>query len=90
MSWFCATCNTQAPRPELCSGCGTPMRVLDHALPNVQFMLCLGDQNGMWYYEYIGPFDSVLAADQWWMDHQHKEEFHMYSAYEVTPLRKPT
>ncbi len=66
--WICARCGTQAQQIELCSGCGAIMRpltanVVEPPPKKYQFMLVIHLEDKTM--AAFGPFESVMAADEW-------------------------
>ena len=90
--WICARCGTEARQPEVCSGCGSLMRSFDaqggNPRPLVSFVLLVTDRKHHTT-EAIGPFDSVLACDQWWDQHSKEERFENCVALEPLLMEAP-
>jgi hypothetical protein len=66
--WICAKCGTQAYQVEVCSGCGCIMNLPeDPTKPpppkTYQFVLVVTLEDKT--LAAFGPFESVMAADQW-------------------------
>lgn len=64
--WICAKCGTQAREIEVCSGCGTLMRLDPLPQPKedkYQFVLVVYSKPNV--ADVIGPFVSVTAGDTW-------------------------
>jgi len=80
MKFFCKRCGTQAPRLEVCSGCGMMMQS-----PPVCYIVEACYFTGETASHY-GPFASVMEADVWiaenWSAGNGKREF----TFDVWPL----
>jgi hypothetical protein len=88
--WICASCGTEAHKPEVCSGCGSRMRPFDKPDRSAtMFLLTLGWDEEAGYEQFIGPFPSVTEADQWWDQNRSDERFHRVRYHEVTLLEVP-
>lgn len=88
--WICARCGTEAQKPEVCSGCGSSMKPFDPPPKEERFQFCLltyppGKTKAT---EFIGPFPSVMAADQWWEQHMAPHGYH-FNDYEVLLMENP-
>lgn len=87
--WYCKLCGTQSPTPTMCTGCGSFMLPCGHTVAprqeQYQFVLMAHDQHVR---EFIGPFENVLAADQWW--DQHRQQFPENMGYEVVLMEART
>jgi hypothetical protein len=94
--WICASCGTEAQQIEVCSGCGSLMRLGTQALtparPAVSFVLLLSESD----VEapdpdfIIGPFSTVLEADQWYDQHKEDERFATVKSKIIQVMEAPT
>lgn len=87
--WICAKCGTQAQVPDMCSGCGSMMRPFDEPVKEVKYQFVLIAYLLKGGIDCHGPFDSVMAADQWWDNHAAKRVEYGWKDYEVVLMEAP-
>lgn len=91
--WICAACGTEAQRPEICSGCGSNMKPFEQAdkpkEERYRFCLVMYPSGKTKATEFVGPFPSVMSADQWWDTHRSGKEGYGYADYEVVLMEAP-
>jgi hypothetical protein len=87
--WICASCGTQAQRPEVCSGCGSKMRPFEEPprIERYQFMLIANrtkDDFGAY-----GAFPSVMAAENWAAAHLNHHDYDVVLMESPLPREEP-
>lgn len=87
--WICAKCGTEAQQPEICSGCGSSMKPFD-SQPAFAFVLLLHERSYDETPDFIlGPFPTVMEADQWWEAHCRDERFSKVRFHAATLVERP-
>ena len=89
--WICAKCGTEAQQPETCSGCGSSMKPFGQPPKEERYKFVLIAHFGKLKasIDCYGPFDSVLAADQWWDNHAASRVEYGWKDYEVVLMEAP-
>ena len=59
------------------------------ARPFALYMLAMGRYDEQGYEQFIGPFPTVMEADQWWDQHRKEERFSHIHYHEVIILENP-
>jgi hypothetical protein len=81
--WICAKCGTQAQQIEVCSGCGTLMRLPNQPPKEKQYQYVLVIYSEPNVADVVGPFESVMGGDSW------AEANLTHSNYEVMLMENP-